>query len=1542
MRFRLVILAAAFLVFLAPAFGQAEPSFSISSGETYYPGQKPKISVWSEGVGSLEFRVYRINDPVRFFAQLQDQHQFGGQAPRHGRERTWLEKFHALKHGIWVWLRDLVRAQFSAENRAQIRERQLQKHVQAVTKVETYAQVPLLNRQQLLSVWQWTPTEYKQRWESDSVVVPVTDPGVYLVEATNGNLRAYTVAMITEIAVITKTSPGLLLNYVVDRKSGVPVAGATVRVWINKEEIAQATTDANGLAAAQSQAEHPEDVSVLVSAGSRFAVNAIGAWNLGTGQEQRIESYGYTDRPVYRPGDSMHFKFILRSRMPAGFQVPQSREVRMEIDDPNGSAVLQRMYTLNDMGTFSGDFAIPADAKLGFWSMNIHIGDAQLGETTFYVEEYKKPEYQVRVMPQTPRVIQGQPIVATIEARYYFGEPVANAKVTWVVHQSTWWAPGRFMYEDEDSDYGEGDEAEAEGEYNYGGEQTEEQTGVLDADGKLQIKLPTRLSDKGHDIRYRIEARVTDEGNREIAGAGYAFATFAGYYLDAVPDSYVYKAGDTARITVHARDYDGHPVQTAFHARLSRCYWQDRDNSKELWSGDGRTDANGDATVPIPVTESGEFRLEITAQTAENRQITDSAFLWVPGTTPWWSGRRSEKLQIVTDKKEYKPGDTAHVAVIGADDDAHILVTVEGSYLYNRQVLTNRGSGFTMDFPIRTEFAPNVFVAATYIKDNKLYKGQKSVSVPPTEQALNVELKPSKPQFEPGESAVYTIRAHDAAGRPVQGEFSLGVVDEAIYAIRPEINGNILGAFYRKTWNQVTTETSLSYYFHGMAGKRTMQLASVRPAHSLAQLKPERLVEPKIRKAFPDTAYWVADIRTNANGEAQARFNFPDALTTWRTTVRGVTRDTKVGGAIDKVIVRKNLMVRLVTPRFFRQGDEMTVSTIVHNYLTSSKKARVSMDFTGLQIIQGGQQDITIASRAEVKVDWRVHVLNVQQARVLGKALTNEESDAMELTLPVEPFGVLLADKRSGAISGKGEQKTEVAFPTDAQAGSRMLSLSFTPSVAGTVFGALEFLTSYPYGCTEQTMSSFLPDVVVTKAMKELHANAHVDPVQLNKMTRTGLQRLYDYQHQEGGWGWWKTDDSNFFMTAYVLGGLAQARDAGYDVNPEVIKHGRTWLSQEFESSSGINPDQRAYAAYALALSGPPDTTKLESAWNLRGDLSPYGTAVLGLAMKLAGDRRADDLAVTLEKQAKTDGQQAWWESQRDEMLDFSTDATPEATAFAVKLLSATRPESPLLPQAALYLVTHRDEGYYWTSTKQTAMVIFGLIDYVRLGGELQPDFTAEVYVGKRQVLTRRFTAADVTAPPMVLQLPEAQLDPEKNTIRIKKTGGGRLYWSARAGYYSASRKVTNSGSLQLSITREYFRLSPFHQNDRILYRLDPLPAVLNVGDTVAVRLTVGGSDWNYMMVEDPIPPGAEAIQRDDLYELDSKPDWWNWWFTERELHDNRADFFQTWLGKGSHEYVYLLKIVNPGVFHISPARVEPMYQPNFLATTDAATVTVK
>jgi uncharacterized protein YfaS (alpha-2-macroglobulin family) len=239
-------------------------------------------------------------------------------------------------------------------------------------------------------------------------------------------------------------------------------------------------------------------------------------------------------------------------------------------------------------------------------------------------------------------------------------------------------------------------------------------------------------------------------------------------------------------------------------------------------------------------------------------------------------------------------------------------------------------------------------------------------------------------------------------------------------------------------------------------------------------------------------------------------------------------------------------------------------------------------------------------------------------------------------------------------------------------------------------------------------------------------------------------------------------------------------------------------------------------------------------------------------------------------------------------------------------------------------------------------MVVYGLTDYLAKSGELHPDSKVTVWVNDHQLPERKFGEADAFGlAPFEIEIPSAQLG-VNNRVKIAKSGSGRVYWSVSAVYYTPAAKATKTGTVSLNLLRDYFKLTPTQRGDKIVHKLDPLAGTLAPGDVIAVRLTVSGSDWKYLLIEDPIPAGAEFIERDDLYEIAEKPPWWTNWSTRREFHDDHAALFQTYFRNGQLQYFYLLKVVNPGVFKIGPARVEPMYQPGFLSTTDAKIWEVK
>jgi len=1534
---QLILLLAAAATGLSQS--EDQPYFALSSNQTFGTHSKPSISISSWAVDSLEFRVYRIGDPVKFFQQLENAHQFGAHTPAPPHERTLIERIHIWKRSLRAAIQRGLRAQFTESPSAHFEKLLPSKSTPQPGGRETrYAEAPVLNAQQLVLSFV-RRVESHNRWDRQTVPVNVSGKGVYAVEAVKGELRAYTLLIVSDSVLITKTGKGRIVNMLVDRATGEPVKAAKVWMLGRDTNLGNATTDAEGVAVLPIPAGRPDDIRILAHNGADYALNTLAGYSFSVNQPTWM-GYIYTDRPVYRPGHTVHFKGILRLKTATGYEVPAGKSVSVSIQDQEQKPVYQKTLNTSANGAIHDDLTLPPSASLGSYFIEVKptAGEGYMNGS-FGVEEYKKPEYEVRVIPGKARVLQGEAVEAAIDARYYFGEPVGSAKVHYAVYRDRYWFP--LWYDPDEST----SEDLAAGDNDDTGDQVAEGDGELDADGKLTINVDTTVSEHKADYLYRVDARVTDLGKREITSKGWIVATYGSFVLNATPDRYFYAPGSPAAVTVEARDYDSKPVATAFHVKVARYNFNDRQFGEVKAETGGSIGASGQGTVSLNVpADGGSYRIEATARTPEGRDVQAIAYFWVSGGVSRRSRNGRKEIQIIPDKKTYRAGDTAKLLLVAGQPNTPLWVSVEGRDLHQYKLVRSPQTTAEFAVPVTTADEPGITVSAWFVRAGDLYTGTKYLRVPPEQHQLSVKLATDKPQYLPGQTADYSIDVSGADGRPVpRAEFSLGVVDEAIYAVRRDTLEDPLTFFFGREGNSVYTDNSLSFFFNGEAGKRRMQLAQLRAPSRLAQLKPDRMVQPKIRKAFPDTAFWATDIVTDTAGHARAKVEFPDSLTTWRATARGVTPDTKAGGAVLKTVVRKNLILRLVVPRFFVQGDEVVLSTLVHNYLAAAKTARVSLDVKGLEILQGETKEVAIPSRGEARVEWRVRAQQVHTATITGKALTDEESDAMELELPINVPGVKLSQSHGGSLAAGAEASFDLTFPANVQPGSRSLTIGVSPSIAGSLFGALEYLTSFPYGCVEQTMSSFLPNVTVRQAVRDLGLKANLDEAALQEKIRAGLDRLYNYQHEDGGWGWWETDESHPFMTAYVVAGLTQAKAAGIDVKDEAITKGAAWLEQDFTRDPKLMPDLRAYMLYSLSIAGHGDSASFTQIYDKRSALSPYGLAILGLALEQvqAKDARAAEIATLLEAAAQQDAEQAWWPATRDQMMDFSEDVTAEATAYAVKFLSHQRRSSALLPKAALWLMNNRNEGFWWSSTKQTAMVIYGLADYLRATGELNPNLTVAVFVNNRQALSRAIDrATDLNPAP--LSLDDSALQPGVNHIRVTTTGQGRLYFSVRAESYSTEDKLQKTGSASLNILRDYFRLVPGKDGDKIVYDVAPLAASVASGDVIAVRLTVTGSEWKYLMLEDPIPAGTEFIERDNIYQLRNRPPWWDYYFTRRELHDDRLAIFQTWFPAGQHQYFYLLKVVNPGSFQVSPARVQPMYQTGAMATSEARRLEVK
>ncbi|HYE65723.1 MAG TPA: MG2 domain-containing protein, partial [Pyrinomonadaceae bacterium] len=908
----------------------AKPFFSLMTNRTYGTSDRTRVWVNYRGLDQLDFRVYRVKDPVKFFKQLANPHQVGqdeqGEVAASVKHKpTLLEKLRAFKSRIYKSIKDYVRAQLRRDSRKNFnqkfrRDDEDDTSNRTPLNVADYARVPLLNPDQMVSSWREKLPPLEDAYDRRMISLGRREPGVYLIEAVHGELRAYGVAIVTDLTMVQKTSrDGHLLVYAVDRKSGAPRDGVSVEVFKGKKTLNTGVTNQQGIL--QTKIEKPraeeteeaapsdqtgdegsedeeapsESYLIMATAGENFAISDLDAFYFGGSEEGEggdsdLTSYIYTDRPVYRPEQKVYFKGILRRLTEQGYRLLAGSTVSVLVEDPNGAQIFERELPLSSRGTFSGELDIPEEAPLGGYRL-IAQADGATANSYFEVQEYKKPEFKARVTVPQQYVKAGEKTKFTVSARYFFGAPVTRADVKYYIYRSRyypWWRSST----DESDDLGIVADSEDESSAGYGGygdQMAQEGEGRLDAQGRLEVEFTVPLPDQKDtwDYTYRLEAQVTDASRRTMDAAASFVGIRSNTVASAYPERYVYYQGDSAKILVRAADHEGRPVATRVKLTFVERRWEkvtrrtesgdeypDYDlHERELSNAIVETNAQGEASYDYTIQRPGSIHIKTTIE-EDGRQVTsEGGSIWVADRNNQWSDVSFEgegTIKLVPDKKSYRPGETAHVLALLPTDQAHLLVTTELIGVMSVRRIDAPGRAVVIDVPIEARFAPNIFLNVTYIKNSEMYTQDQMIVVPARDRLLKLQIIPNKKEYKPRETASYTVLARNADGSPASGaEVSLGVVDESIYSIAPEGVEDIRRAFYGQRYNQVQTNFAVNYHFTGYAGKKTINLAQHRKAYQLADLKSEgELVNPLIRKIFKDTAFWQPNVITGADGKA--------------------------------------------------------------------------------------------------------------------------------------------------------------------------------------------------------------------------------------------------------------------------------------------------------------------------------------------------------------------------------------------------------------------------------------------------------------------------------------------------------------------------------------------------------------------------------------------------------------------------------------------------------------------------------------------------
>jgi hypothetical protein len=721
---------------------------------------------------------------------------------------------------------------------------------------------------------EWTETvtlNEANRTEAGKTAAPLTEPGAYIVEAAANNVKmapTRLLVLVTDIAILHKNIPNKGLICVADARTGQPIANHPVRIietWNeydqpnqqNRYHVTSTMLNTNQDGAIEYQRKQPKyggNIDAIVTGdNNRMAFSFFQNWeenDYGPQFENGPRFYVITDRPVYRPGATVKFRVWVRNRNNGAYQnASPGEKMKIEIVDPKNSKMETLHLTTDESGSVTGEYALDETAPLGVYTLQVNdyapqfyrYGDEPIAGGLFRVEEYKKPEFEVKVTPATTQARLGEKVSARIEARYYFGAPVALGQVSYKVYREdyhhVYWGPaeydwlygagyghdyypypwfpwwgrwGCFILGDlwpwpyggpgyagaYGSDQEQMDRRSAESGTRHAlRELVAQGEGQLKPDGTYDVEFDTApaLRDLGdRDHRYTIEAEVRDASRRTITGQGDVKVTRQQFYAFAETQNGWYQPQEDAFVNVRTLTADNVPVATQGKVIVYRIRYegpgQSVEKEEEVKSWDAATDADGRLSFKYPIPGEGQYRITYLTHDNWNQEVQANTLFWVCG--PAFDGRvyRFNDLEIIADKRTYKPGDTAHLLINTAEDNDRILFSDDAvnDQLRDYRFIDLPQRSTVVDVPITDNLMPNFFVEATLIRNGQVRSESRELFVPPSKNLLNLTVETDKPSYKPGEQGNVRVKLSDADGKPVSGDVTLTAFDESITYIQDE------------------------------------------------------------------------------------------------------------------------------------------------------------------------------------------------------------------------------------------------------------------------------------------------------------------------------------------------------------------------------------------------------------------------------------------------------------------------------------------------------------------------------------------------------------------------------------------------------------------------------------------------------------------------------------------------------------------------------------------------------------------------------------
>ncbi|MEZ4868883.1 MAG: MG2 domain-containing protein [Caldilineaceae bacterium] len=1415
-----------------------------------------------------------------------------------------------------------------------------------------------LNGYELMSTAGLTPTVQWQAaaqwngpagyWQNvyTTQIPTATPPGLYLLNLTTGYSNDQLLVQLSHHTLALKVATGQMLAWVT-ALNGAVQTGVQITVYATDgATLATGVTDAAGLA----QLSLPADATpsfALAQVDAEMVVAALrNEWHTNddltsfawqpVSVQPRYSSYLYTDRPLYQPGQTVYFKGILREDADASLTTPPGdTPVVVRVHDARDNVVQSYNLATNAFGTVHGEFTIAEGALLGDYALVLEVAGTT-ARYPFMVEEYRKPDYRVTIRATNIITNAALPLTVTVESHYLTGQPVANANVTIKRYQQDlllgWGGESRPMY------WTPGD--------------LEPLTGVTDSAGRLTTTLILNPAgavgvDNQPLGQWALEATVTDRSNVPSSDYMVVQLPLVTETLQLQLPAAAPVLGQPFVLAAHSVNATGAPIP---YDQLHLSVANQQTQGALAWPGIHEVelfaDQQGSARIPMLAETPGFYHFSLERRSPYGYASTSTNLLVYDPTTPW-QPQPDGYFAIRAEQAQLRPGDVAQLQ-IDSTFDGPALITLQRGQVRRTQLVELTPPLTHFALPIEESDAPNIFVTANAWTppqlplltkgdwqsrpESRLRQAQIELTVAPVNKRLTIAIVPDQASYAPHTSATLQLTVTDELGEPVEAELSLALVDEAILQLSQDHTTPLFDTFYAPRPDLVHTYDALApiRFFNGGGGGGG--------GGGFAPANP--------RRAFPDTAAWLPDLTTDANGHASVTLHLPDSLTTWRVMVKAVTLATQVGEAAVAITTTQPVSIQPLLPPGLTRGDYAGISALVHNTTATARTVTVTLAISAtavlttalpLSLIDLPSQRVHLYPGETLLVGWAVKAQQAGAVNLLFVAQGEEDadsSDAILLPLAIRPRAIPNVVSQVGDLAD--ELTTAITLPMTLT-GLERVEIEVNRSLVGSLLEGVDYLTGYPYGCVEQTMSKALPNAVIGRAFSQVGRGAAQVQAQLPHLINAGLQRLYGFQHDDGGWGWWYDDNSDAYQSAWVLFGLAVTADAGYEVSPQVIERGIAYLAQRMET---LDSRTQAFALYALALTAPGAYVERMQALSDQLDaLDPFSQAALALALHDAGEGdRAQAVMAHLLATVTVEQDLAYWSGDDYDGNYYAKTmaSATRSTALALRALLQIDPDNPLEPQIVAWLMSRRQEQG-WGTTNETAFTLLALTDHLLHLAGPAADALYAVTLNETVISTGTLSAA---TPRAQVTLTAAQLQVGVNQLQLRRLDGGHLYYRILAHTFADD---AHQPAGVVTIYRDY--IDPETRQ--------PLQQA-KAGQLVEVQLTVQtNQEAAYFMVEDHLPGGLEALNEGlnrsnrvsssmAQSEMVQAAFPYSYPYNYKEVRRDRVTFFITELHVGVWTVTYLARAVTIGDFAALPTEGYAMYDPELWGRSASSRIVIE